>query len=416
MEKIGIGIIGYGTIGASVDKLIKENRSEILKKTGLKLEVLSVCDVSPKAKHPLLTRRASELIENPDILVVVEAIGGEHPALEFILESIRMGKHVVTSNKEVMALHADEIFAEAREYGVSVRFEASVGGGIPILSSLIEDLAANNIREVYGIVNGTTNFILTKMMREGIDFGDALKEAQNLGYAEANPKKDIEGYDASYKAAILSMSAFGKMLKWKNIYFEGISNISKEDMEYAFDMGYVIKLLAIVKNLKNEVEARVHPTLIPKDHPLASVNGPMNAIYVKGDFVGELMFYGAGAGGDATASAVVSDIIATATNRSDILRSNIIQVKTSPIDEISCRYYIRLQAFDKHGVLAGISKAFSDEKVSIAAVFQKETIGGTATIVILMHEAKEKNMQKALNKIKKLSVVKKISNVIRVGL
>jgi homoserine dehydrogenase len=277
-------------------------------------------------------------------------------------------------------------------------------------------LLANDLTEVYGIVNGTTNFILSKMTKDGLEFTEALKEAQNKGFAEVKPQKDIDGYDASYKAAILAGVAFCAKINWKDIYFEGIKRITQEDIRYADEIGYIIKLLAVAKKSAAGLEVRVHPTLISKDHPLASVSGPMNAIYVKGNAVGELMFYGPGAGGAPTASAIVGDIIAIVNPKFQMLNLNLKSLKIKSINEITSRYYIRLTAPDKHGVLAGISKAFADEKVSIAAVMQKEMTGKTATIVIIIHESKEANLRRAVAKLKKLSVVKKVCNVIRVGL
>ncbi|MFA4967880.1 MAG: homoserine dehydrogenase [Candidatus Margulisiibacteriota bacterium] len=419
MKEINIGILGYGTVGAATDKLIRQNAPQITARTGVKINVRAVADVSPKVKHPRLTRNAYDVIKDPEISVIVEAIGGINPALNYVLAAIKAGKDVVTSNKEMIALYGNKIREEAARNGVSVRFEAAVGGGIPILGPLSENLAANNITEIFGIVNGTTNYILSKMSWEGGEFKEALAEAQKKGYAEANPKKDIEGYDASYKAAILASVAFSAKIDWHKVYFEGISKITQEDICYAEEIGYVIKLLAIAKKVNGEIEVRVHPTLVPEGHALSYVTGPMNAIYVRGDAVGELMFYGQGAGGMATASAVVGDILAIANPKSSALggqNPKVKAVKIKSISEITSQYYIRLTVPDKPGVLAGISKAFASENVSIAAVMQKETIGKNATIVIVTHEAKEGNLQKAISRIKKLPVVKEVSNVIRVGL
>lgn len=416
MKKIKIGIIGFGTVGSSVLKLINKSKQLIRERCGLDLEIVGISDVSPKIKHHLLIKDAYKLINDPEISIIVEAIGGVKPALDFILAAIKKGKHVITSNKEVIALYGDKIKSDAEEKNVCVKFEASVGGGIPIIGPLSHDLMANQVTEVYGIVNGTTNYILSKMSDENIGFAEALKEAQEKGFAEANPKKDIDGFDASYKAAILASVAFRKKVNWKDIYFEGISKISQEDICYADEIGYAIKLLAVAKDSTSSIDVRVHPTLVPKDHPLASVKGPMNAIYVKGDSVGELMFYGQGAGGMPTASAVVSDIIETANYKKYEMRHNPQPSKIKPIGDIISKYYIRLKAPDKHGVLAQISKAFADRAVSIAAVMQKETIGKTATIVILTDYAPEKALKKTIDAIKKLPVVREVSNIIRVGL
>jgi len=419
MKEINIGILGYGTVGSATDKLIRQNAPQIAARTGIKINVRAVADISPKIKHPKLVRNAYDVIKDPEISVIVEAIGGINPALNYVLAAIEAGKDVVTSNKEMIALHGNKIREEAAKNGVSVRFEAAVGGGIPILGPLSENLAANNITEIFGIVNGTTNFILSKMSWEGAEFKDALSDAQKLGYAEANPKKDIEGYDASYKAAILASVAFRAKIDWRKVYFEGISKITQEDICYAEEIGYVIKLLAVAKKVNGEIEVRVHPTLVPEGHALSYVSGPMNAIYVRGDAVGELMFYGQGAGGAPTASAIVGDILAVANPKSSALggrNPKFKPMKMRSISEIVSRYYIRLTAPDKPGVLAGISKAFADAKVSIAAVMQKEMVGKNATIVIVTHEAKEGDLQKAIARIRKLSVVKEVSNVIRAGL
>jgi len=410
MKEIKIGIIGLGTVGSAVAELIRKNSALIAERAGVRLVVAKGCDVRKvRASFPV-TRDPYEIINDPEISIVVEAVGGERPALNYILASIERGKHVVTPNKEVLALQGGKIYQAAARRGVFVKNEGAVGGGIPILSPLSHDLLANKISEVYGIVNGTTNYILSKMTEEGMEFSEALKRAKEKGYAEANPRKDIEGYDASYKAAILAAGAFRLQIPWDKVHFEGISKITQEDIKYASEIGYVIKLLAVAKNHNGQVEVRVHPTLVPKEHPLAAVNGPMNAIYVKGEPVGELMFYGQGAGGPATASAIVADIISISKATRASHYSHWKAARIRPIDEIESRYYVRLTAPDRHGILAGISKAFADEKVSIAAVMQKETKGRQATIVIIIHQAREANLRRAIRRIKR------VDNVIRVGL
>ncbi|HTY13994.1 MAG TPA: homoserine dehydrogenase [Candidatus Omnitrophota bacterium] len=416
MKKIKIGILGCGTVGSAVDKLVHKNHALIHSRTGINLEVTKIADVSPRVHHPKLVRDAHRVTEDPDISIVVEAIGGEHPALEFVLSAIKHGKHIVTSNKELIALHGEQILRAAEEKGVMVRYEAAVGGGIPILGPLSHDLLANDITEVFGIVNGTTNYILSKMTRDGVEFAEALAEAQKLGYAEANPQKDIGGYDASYKAAILAGTAFGHLVNWKDVSFEGIAAVTQEDIRYAAEIGYVIKLLAVAKKAHGACEVHVHPTLVPKNHPLATVLGPMNAIYVKGNAVGELMFYGPGAGGMATASAVVGDIIAIANAKCQMTNARSKAMHVRSANETVSRYYIRLTAPDRHGVLAGIARAFADEKVSIAAVTQKETIGKTATIVIVIHQTREENLSKAIGRLKKMRVVRQVCNIMRVGI
>jgi len=413
MKKISIGIIGFGNIGSSVAEVIKKNSALILEHTGIELHIVRICDIQAKRSAYPYTKNAEVIINDPKIDVVVEAIGGVNPALKYILAAIANKKHVVTPNKEVVAKHMPEILAAARKNRVQFLFEGAVGGGIPILMPLKECLAANRISEVYGIVNGTTNYILSKMMQEGIEFSEALKQAQVMGYAEPNPESDIKGYDASYKAAILASTAYGALVNWQDVYCEGIERIGQEDIQYAKEIGYVIKLLAIAKMAEGKLDVRVHPALIPHNHPLASVSENYNAIYVKGDPVGQLMFYGPGAGGGPTASAVISDILATANLKFKNQNLKLRKYRIQKIDEIVGRYYIRLQAPDKFGVLAGISKAFARKKVSIAAVVQKETVGNLATIVILIHSVSEKNLRAALSIIEKLPVVRKVSNVIR---
>ena len=413
---VNIGILGFGNIGSAVDRLISVNGQEILEKTGIELKVKKIADISDSVKHPLLTKNADEVINDPEISVVVETIGGEKPALDFILSAIKKGKHVVTSNKMVIALHLEEILKAAKENKVCVLFEASVGGGIPILTALRESLSANKITEVFGIVNGTTNYILSRMTDEGLSFEMALTEAQRQGFAEANPKLDIEGYDAAYKAAILAAVAFGAKVGIDEIPFEGITKITADDIRYAEEMGYSIKLIASAKKIAEKVEVSVHPTLIPSSHALSSVSGPMNAIYVKGNMVGELMFYGAGAGGNPTASAVVSDILQIVSGKCQTNELELKKFKANNPAESSSRFYLRMEVLDKTGVLAEISKIFAEEKVSIAGVKQKETVDEITTLVIVVHEACDADLNKALGRIKELPVVKNICNIIRVGL
>lgn len=416
-KKVNIGIIGFGNVGSTVAAVLRKNRTLIAENSGVDLNVKKVCDIRRRKTFFPFTRNPYEIIKDPEILVVVEAIGGVDPALKYILAALRNGKHVVTSNKEVIAKHMKEILAAASKNGVGVLFEGAVGGGIPIIQPLRESLAGNCISEVYGIVNGTTNYILSEMTNEGKEFAQALQDAKRRGYAEPDPTLDIKGYDASYKAAILASVAFRAEVNWRDVYFEGITNIAQEDIQYAKDIGYVIKLLAIAKLVDGELEVRVHPALVPKTHPLAMVSENFNAIYVKGYPVGELMFYGPGAGGGPTASAVVSDIINIAKSNVTVklaLSPKLKPIKVKSISDITSRYYIRLQAPDRYGVLAGISKAFAQKKVSIAAVVQKETVGNIATIVILLHSVLEKNLNAALRIIKKLPVVRRVCNVIRI--
>jgi len=422
-NKIKIGIIGLGTVGASVVKVLRSNGALIEKKSGVKLEIKKAADIRNKKSiaGKAYTKNALDVISDPDISIVVETMGGVDPAKKYVLAAIKSGKHVVTSNKELIAKHGKEIIEAARRSGVQVLFEGSVCGGIPIIKPIRESLAANNIREISGIVNGTTNYILTKMTKEGMSFNAALKEAQAKGFAEADPKMDIDGSDAAYKAAILAHVSSGCFIDPSKIYREGISDIAAEDIEYAKEIGYVIKLLAIVKISGGELEVRVHPTLIEQNHPLAQVNDNFNAVFVKADAMGDAMFYGEGAGGLPTASSVLSDVI-------DIARCTSCcsgccsyyppakSLKIKNIGEIRSRYYIRLEAPDRPGVLAGISGAFAKKHVGIQEVVQRESKGKTAQIVIILHENREKDIQDALKMISKSTVVKKIRSVIRVGI
>ncbi|MFH1386623.1 MAG: homoserine dehydrogenase [bacterium] len=414
MKQVNIGILGFGNIGSAVAEVIKKNNKIIAERSGLQLNVKSIFDVRPISSPYHLTPTAYDLINDPEISVVVETIGGVKPAKDLVLSALKVGKHVVTSNKELVALHMEELLKTAKEKGVSLLFEGAVGGGIPILNTIRDQLAANQINEVYGIVNGTTNYILSKMTKEGMEFSEALKRAQEKGFAEADPKADVEGFDASYKAAILASVAFGAKVEWKNVYREGIEKVTAEDINYALDIGYVIKLLAIAKRNGDSLEVRVHPALVANSHPLANVSDNYNAIYVKGEPVGDLMFYGQGAGGAPTASAVIGDIICVSNYKLPTTNYQLNEHKIRKIDEITARYYIRLHTADHPGVLAEISKLFAGKKVSIAAVNQKERVDDTATIVILAHEVTEKNLNAAIAAIKKLPVVRQVGNVIRI--
>ena len=413
MKKVQIGIIGFGTVGSAVADVLKKNKAAIAERAGVEIKVKGVCDVRKLSIPYSLVPSPQSLISDPDISVIVETMGGVNPAKKYVLAALKAGKHVVTSNKELVARHMGELLAAAADNNVSLLFEGAVGGGIPILNTLQGNLSADKISEVYGIVNGTTNYILSKMTEEKLEFAEALKAAKDKGFAEADPKMDIEGYDASYKAAILAAVAYGARVRWDDVYREGIDKITAEDIAYAGDIGYVIKLLAVAKIDGGSLDVRVHPALVAKSQPLASVSENFNAIYVKGYPVGELMFYGPGAGGDPTASAVIGDIV-TAAYHLPLTTYNLRDFKVKKIGQISGRYYIRLRAEDKHRVLAGIAKAFADKKVSIAAVTQKETVGNLATIIILVHSVSEQNLIAAIKAIKRLSVVRTVSNVIRI--
>ena len=422
-NNVKIGIIGLGTVGSSVVAVLRKNSALIEKKSGVKIEIKKAADIRNKKSvaGKAYTKNALNVISDPDISIVVEAMGGVNPAKKYVLAAIRNGKHVVTSNKELIAKHGKELMEAARRAGVSVLFEGAVCGGIPIIRPIRECLAANNIREISGIVNGTTNYILTKMTKEGKSFEAALKEAQKKGFAEADPRMDIDGTDAAYKAVILAYAASGSFIDPSKVYREGISNIAAEDIEYAKEIGYVIKLLAIVKISDKGLEVRVHPTLIERNHPLAQVNDNFNAVFVKADAMGDAMFYGEGAGGLPTASSILSDVVETAQKIaccSDCCTycPPVKNLRIKDIGNIRSRYYIRLEAPDRPGVLAGISGVFAKKKVSIQEVVQRGSKGKTAQIVIILHENREKDIQDALKIISKLPVVKKIRSIIRVGI
>jgi homoserine dehydrogenase len=372
-----------------------------------------------KVDKSIVTENAREIINDPEIDIIVEVIGGIEPARSFILEAIKNGKQVVTANKEVLARYGKDILEASDEKGVDVYFEASVGGGIPIIRPLKESLAGNKISMVMGIVNGTTNFILAKMSEEMWAFKRALEEAQRRGYAERDPGQDIEGDDAASKIAILASIAFNARVTADQVFKQGISAITPQDIIYADEMGYVIKLIALAKEDKDGLDVRVHPAMISKNHPLASVREVYNAIFVEGDAVGEVMFFGPGAGSLPAASAVVGDIIEVARNlqyeRSGQVGCTCFETKrVKAIDEIVTSYYLLMCAVDKPGVLAKIAKAFGDSHVSLASVIQKRTRGNLAELVFVTHLVQERNLKQALRKIAKLNVVEKVYNVIRV--
>ncbi len=426
-KSIGIGLMGLGVIGGGVAKVLMGKPDTLAREAGSRLVLKKILE-KDLTKHGLMgiergifTTQFEELASHPEVDIVVELIGGEYPAFEFIREALSRGKHVVTANKEVISKHWSELLTVAQEHKVSLRYEASVGGGIPLIAPFQEDLVANDISAIYAIVNGTTNYILTRMAKEGLDFSVALKKAQELGYAEADPAKDIEGVDAAYKLAILATIAFGTEVKPDNVYHEGISRLQARDFRYASELDYAIKLLAIAKRIEDSVEARVHPSFIPEDSLLAKVDGVYNAIHVEGDLVGKVIFYGEGAGPRATSSAVISDIIKIAQNinhgTTSPPRLPFASGRTvKPMDEIETRYYVRMSVADQAGVLAQISKILGDHAISISSVIQKETdpSAQTAEIVIMTHPAKEQAVQQALKETEHLPVVNEISNFVRV--
>ncbi|MGC8587847.1 MAG: homoserine dehydrogenase [Hydrogenobaculum sp.] len=413
-----IGIAGYGTVGTGVAELLITHKNLIKEKTGLELELSAVLDKdwqrerSFKIDDSLKVSSLKELLDRSDI--VVELIGGVGFAKELIEKAIENKKHVVSANKHLIATHGKEIFEKAKEHNVSIEFEASVGGGIPIIKALKEGLVANKINYIHGILNGTTNYILTSMLDEGKSFEEALKEAKALGYAEQDPTFDIEGIDAAHKIAILSSIAYGGYIDFNDIYIEGISNIDLLDVELGRELGYTIKLLAIAKAVDGELEVRVHPTFINHQEQLAKVSGVYNAILIEGDFVGKSMLYGKGAGSKPTASAVVSDIIDIAKNTQKRFQAFNTDKNLKLNKNFNTRYYIRFEVEDKIGVLASIANVFAKYGISIASVLQKEMVCKVAKkenslvvpLVILTHKAYEKDIKTALKDIEELSVVK----------
>lgn len=424
-ESIKIGLLGCGTVGSSVLEVLERNEREIAGRCGARLEVKRVLvrDLSKErpagVRKELLVSDPGLVVDDPEIKIVVEVMGGIEPAKDYIIRALSNGKHVVTANKDLISLCGRELFEVAGSHRVDLLFEASVAGGIPIISSLKEALVANRIKCLMGIVNGTTNYILTRMTLDGVEYREALREAQSKGYAEADPAQDVSGHDAARKMAILASIAFNTRITYPQVYAEGITGISPLDIVYARELGYVIKLLGIARERNGEVEVRVHPAFLPQSHPLASVNGVYNAIFVEGYPVGVAMFYGQGAGGAPTASAVVGDIIACVRNLLHGVSGRVSctcyeEKRVKDIREIETQFYVRLLVKDRPGVLAGIAKAFGDNEVSLASVIQKRTEGDMAEIVVVTHRIGESNASSALEIIRKLPTVGEVSSVIRV--
>jgi homoserine dehydrogenase len=420
VEPVKIGILGLGTVGSGTVNVLTRNADEILRRAGRAIRVVQAAarDLKRQRNCPtggiLLTADPYEVVNNSEIEVVVELMGGYEPARALVLKAIENGKHVVTANKAMIAAHGNEIFAAAQKKGVMVAFEAAVAGGIPIIKTIREGLAGNRIEWLAGIINGTSNFILTEMRDRGADFADVLAEAQRLGYAEADPTFDVEGIDAAHKLTILAAIAFGIPLQFEKAYTEGITKITRLDVEYAEQLGYRIKSLGIARRTDQGVELRVHPTLIPERRLIANVDGVMNAVLVKGDAVGPILSYGAGAGADPTASAVVADIVdvvrmltADPNNRVPHLAFQSDQLSDLPIlpmEEVETAYYLRLQAQDKPGVLADVTRILADLGISIEAILQKEPRAGenTVPVIILTQRVLEKYMNQAIAKIEAL--------------
>lgn len=428
MRKISVGIIGFGNIGCGVVKILQQRKSLLSQKIGVEIIIKKICDKDITAKRDvavdksLLTCDANEIINDPQIDIIVELMGGINPAKEFILAALKKGKHVVTANKALLAECGSELFSQAAERGKNIYFEASVGAGIPIIKSIKEGLVANKFNSIFGIVNGTSNYVLTQMSKEGCTFANALAAAKDKGFAEKNPTFDIEGIDSAHKLVLLTYLAFGRIVKMKEIFIEGISRISAADIAYAKELGYAIKLLAIAKKENDSLEVRVHPTLLPVNHLLSSVDGVFNAIYVSSDLAGDLMFYGPGAGQLPAASAVVSDIVdLTQDIKAGLFKPTLNSIPDSSIknlrqiDEFENKYYIRITVVDKPGVLAKISGILAKFGISIASVNQKEKLRAQIVpVVMVTHEVKEKNLRNALKIIDQLKEIKEKSVAIRI--
>ena len=426
-NEIGVGLLGMGVVGGGTAKALVDKKGTLALQVGRPLVLRKVLVRHPSKKRPvelepgLITTSVDDVLNDPEVNIVVELLGGEYPALEYIKGALSRGKWVVTANKEIMSKHGYQLLTMAQEHGVDIFCEASVGGGIPLIATLRHELTANRISSIHAIINGTTNFILTNMAKENVSFSSALEQAQAMGYAEANPASDIEGEDAAYKLAILATLAFHIGVHPDDIYREGITRLTWRDFRYAQELGYVIKLLAIAKERDDAIEVRVHPTFLAEDVLLAKVDGVFNAVQIEGDLVGKTLFYGKGAGALPTSSAVVADIITAAQNirmrrgggpglRLDATR------KIKPFSEIETKYYIRMNVADKPGVLAQITRVLGDLSISISSVIQKlsDEQTQTAEIVIMTHPAKESALQQAIKQMEGLSVVEEISNFIRV--
>jgi homoserine dehydrogenase len=423
VKPVKIGILGLGTVGCGTVNVLARNAGEITRRAGRDIQIVHASARDAKKTRPCslagikLSADPFEVVNNPEVEVVIELIGGQEPARALVLRAIDQGKHVITANKAMIAVHGNEIFAAAQKKGVMVAFEAAVAGGIPIIKTLREGLAGNRIEWLVGIINGTSNFILSEMREKGVDFAEVLKEAQRLGYAEADPSFDVEGVDAAHKLTILAAIAFGIPLNFKQAYVEGITRISRLDVMYAEELGYRLKLLGIARRSDGGVELRVHPTLIPERRLIANVEGAMNAVLIKGDAVGPTLLYGAGAGAEPTASAVVADLV-------DVVRTLTVDphhrvphlafqpdaladLPILPMEQVETCYYLRLHALDKPGVLADVTRVLADLGISIEAILQKEPHAGeqTVPIIILTQRVREQNMNSAIARIEKLASI-----------
>ncbi|MEW6102167.1 MAG: homoserine dehydrogenase [Candidatus Omnitrophota bacterium] len=428
MKKINLGLIGFGNVGSGVIKILRDKKNTLSAKIGMEINIVRVCDKDTVSKRivsldrKILTKDPRQVINDPQIDIVVELMGGVRPAKEYIIEALKNGKNIVTANKALLAQEGREIFALAKERGRSIYFEASVGAGIPIIKALREGLVANSFNSVFGIVNGTSNFILSEMSQKNCSFKDALAEAQSRGFAEKDPALDINGVDSAHKLILLTYLCFGKMVNLSDIFIEGISQVSLSDVNYASQMGFEIKLLAIAKKEAGGLEVRVHPTMIAKNHLLASVSAVNNAIYISSDLAGNLLFYGPGAGRLSAASAVVSDLVDLSQDiKAGLFRPTLNTIEDRSVrrlqkcEDFQCRYYIRFMAVDEPGVLAKISGILAKFGISIASVTQKERRKThVVPIVMVIHESKEKNLRAALSIIDKLDAIKEKTVAIRI--
>ncbi|WP_239615216.1 homoserine dehydrogenase [Cohnella mopanensis] len=426
MKEVKVGLLGLGTVGTGVVKIVEGHQEDLSNQVGSPISIAQIL-VKDRTKNrniavdpSKLTEDPWDIVRNPEIDVIVEVMGGIALTKDYILEALERGKHVVTANKDLMALHGPEILAKARDKGCDVLYEASVAGGIPIIRTLIEGFSSDRITKIMGIVNGTTNYILTKMSQEGAAYADVLKEAQELGYAEADPTSDVEGLDAARKMTILSTLGFRADVSLDNVSAKGISGVTQEDIQYAKRLGYEVKLLGIAERQDDYISVSVQPTMIKASHPIASVNGVFNAVYVHGEAVGETMFYGAGAGEMPTATSIVADLVAVVKNmklgvngRQAQLSYNVMKQKTD--EQIASKFFLLLHVDDRAGVLAQIAQVFSNGDVSIESVMQPSTPNKTSTeIIIITHEASKAAMNNVLQAFESLSSIRKIKSVYRV--
>lgn len=425
MKKVGVAILGLGVVGGGTYKMLTEHRQFYMDTQGVDISVENVLELNKQKALALgvqeskIAANIAEICSNPDVDIVVEVMGGVEPARTFVLSALNAGKSVVTSNKELFCKHSHELERIARKNNCGLFYEATCVGGVPVIRTLLDNLQGNKILSIMGIINGTTNYILTKMTDEGASYEEVLKEAQRLGYAEANPKADVEGFDAAYKLSILSSLAFHTKIPFSRIYREGITHITPEDIQYGKQLGYVLKLLAIGKNTDDGIEVRVHPTYIKSGHPLASVKDSYNAVYITGDYVEDVMLYGRGAGARPTASAIVGDVIYCATHPtfrySTFTNTEEADPSVKFIDNFKSAYYLRLNAHDKAGVLAKVSSIFSRHNISLAQMIQED--GGDETcvpLVFITHRTKEKSIMKAVEDINSTADIAEVVSVIRV--